>query len=299
MKPPPFDYLAPSSLEEALAFLERWGEEAKPLAGGQSLVPLLNFRLVRPRCLIDLNPLTELAYIREQGGELVIGSMTRHHQVEGDDLVRRCCPLLSEAIALVGHAQVRHRGTLGGSLCHADPAAELLAVVSLLEGKLRLVGPGGERWLGPQEFFAGYLTTALRPTELLVEVRLPRFLPGSGWAFVELSRKRGDFALVAAAALLTLDGDGICRQARLALAGVGPTPVRSQAVEELLSGQRLEGRLLTEAAGLARQGCEPESDLHASASYRRELVQVLAGRALGLAWERAREGGSSWPKGVA
>jgi carbon-monoxide dehydrogenase medium subunit len=287
MKPPPFEYHAPRSLEEALTLLQGYGEEAKLLAGGQSLVPLLNFRLARPAALVDLNRIPSLAGIREEDGRLRIGAMTRQRTLEFAPLVRDRLPLLQEATTLVGHLPIRTRGTIGGSLAHADPAAEYPAVVAVLDGELVVRGPAGERILRPAEFFVSYLTTALRPDEVLVEVRLPMAPAGSGSAFEEFSRRAGDFAIVAIAALVQADGDR-CHLARLAAAGAGPTPIRLRAAEEILERDGLSDRTLQAAAERAAELVEPESDIHASAAYRRQLTRVLTRRALFRARARSQ-----------
>jgi carbon-monoxide dehydrogenase medium subunit len=291
MKPPRFDYEAPSSLAEALALLRQHGDEAKVLAGGQSLVPLLNFRLVRPRVLVDLNELPGLAGIREADGTLVIGAMTRQREAETSALVRERCPLLAEAMPQIGHAQIRNRGTVGGSLAHADPAAELPAVVAALGGELVLRSGSGERTLPASQFFVTYLTTALEPGELLVELRLPLTPPGSGSAFMEISRRHGDFALVGVAATVTLDGAGTCTRAAIALTGVGPTPVVAGDAAKALVGVRPTSEAIADAAMVAAAGLAPDRDLHASREYRTHVAGVLTRRALERAVERARRGG--------
>ncbi len=291
MKPPRFEYLAPASVDEALEMLAAWGERAKPLAGGQSLVPLLNFRLVRPDALVDLNGLGELAGLREEDGWLAIGAMTRQRAVERSPVVRARCPLLADAMPLIGHFQIRNRGTVGGSLAHADPAAELPAVVTALGGELVVRSRRGRRTLPAAQFFQGYLTTALAPDELLVGVRLPAAPPGTGAAFLEVSRRHGDFALVGVAAQVTLDGDGVCTRAAVALTGVGPVPVAAEDAARLLVGQRPGPALFEEAGRAASAGLAPDGDLHASAEYRAHVAGVLTRRALARAAERAREAG--------
>lgn len=288
MKPPIFDYLAPRSLDEALDTLGTLGDRAKVLAGGQSLVPLLNFRLVRPEYLVDINGLRELDYIREENGHVAIGALTRQRAVERSAMIASRCPLLAEALPQIGHFQIRNRGTIGGSLAHADPAAELPAVVAALDGELIVRGPSGTRTLGAREFFQGYLTTSLGADELLIGVRLPTVGPGTGSAFLEVSRRHGDFALVGVAAQVTLDASGVCRAATVALTGVGPTPIKPDAVPRLLVGQRPSEPVL-EAAGQAVSGAvSPDSDIHASADYRRHVAGVLTRRALARAFERAQ-----------
>jgi len=288
MKPPPFDYVAPTSLDEALAALAEHGDEAKVLAGGQSLVPLLNFRLARPRWLVDLNRISSLAYIRERDGGLAIGAMTRQRALERSDLVRERCPLLAEAVPLIGHFQIRNRGTIGGSLVHADPAAELPAVVTALGAELVVRGPAAERVLRPQEFFLDYLTVALAPAEVLVEVRLPAWPPRSGWAFLEVSRRHGDFALVGVGTVLSLDSGGVCTRAAIALTGVGGTPLSADEAARTLVGERPSAAAIEAVARAVSRSLEPDSDLHASADYRKRVGETLTRRALTRALERAR-----------
>jgi CO/xanthine dehydrogenase FAD-binding subunit len=289
MKPPSFEYLAPASVDEALRVLGDLGDRAKVLAGGQSLVPLLNFRLVRPEYLVDLNGIGELAGIRDDDGHLEIGAMTRQRVVERSPVVRARCPLLADAMPLIGHFQIRNRGTIGGSLAHADPAAELPAVVAALGGELLVRGSRGARRLAPEEFFQGYLTTALASDELLVGVRLPAIPPRTGTAFVEVSRRHGDFALVGVAATLTLDGDGAAAAAALAITGVGPAPVVPEVAARRLVGQRPTPELFEEVGRLAAADLAPDSDIHASAEYRTHVAGVMVRRALGRALERAKE----------
>ena len=288
MKPPRFDYLAPTSLEEALTLLAQHGEGAKVLAGGQSLVPLLNFRLVRPACLIDLNEVPGLAGIRGDDGRLVIGAMTRQRAVEQSAVVRERCPLLADAMPQIGHVQIRNRGTIGGSLAHADPAAELPAVVAALGGELVVKARRGERVLTADRFFVSYLTTALEPGELLVEVRLPVTPPRTGTAFVEISRRHGDFALVGVAATLTLDAGGVCTSAALALTGVGPTPVVAADAARALVGVKPTPEAFEAAGRRVSDRLQPDGDLHASSEYRKHVAGVLTRRALARAAQRAR-----------
>jgi aerobic carbon-monoxide dehydrogenase medium subunit len=287
MKPPRFDYLAPSSLDEALGLLRDLGDEAKVLAGGQSLVPLLNFRLARPAHLVDLNDVAGLDGIRVDGGHLVIGAMTRQRAVETSALVHERCPLLAEAMPQIGHVQIRNRGTIGGSLVHADPAAELPAVVAALDGELVVRSARGPRVLKPEQFFTAYLSTAVAPDEILVEARVPVTPPRTGSAFLEVSRRHGDFALVGVAATLTVDGAGLCTAAAIALAGVGPGPVVAREATRALVGQRPTAAVFEEVSRLVSDGVTPDSDLHASSEYRKHLAGVLTRRALGRAVDRA------------
>ncbi len=291
MKPPPVDYVAPDSLEEALALLAEHGADAKPLAGGQSLIPLLNFRLARPAVLVDLNRLDELAYVgRADGGGLSIGAMTRHSRLERDPEVAAAAPLLSEAAGFIAHPQIRNRGTIGGTLAHADPAAELPVVAVALEASLRLASAGGERWVAAADFFVGLLTADLRPGELVVEVTVPALPAGSGWSFHELARRHGDYALAGVAAVLTRDNGG-CPRARLVYLSLGDGPMRARQAEQLLEAEGVSERTIDEAAALASEReIEPTGDIHASVAYKRHLARVLTRRALTEAWRRAGDG---------
>lgn len=291
MKPPVFDYLAPGTIDEALRLLGELGDGAKVLAGGQSLVPLLNFRLVRPQHLVDLNGLTDLAGITRENGYLVIGAMTRQRTVERSALVRETCPLLAEAMPQIGHTQIRNRGTVGGSLAHSDPAAEIPAVVAALGGEVVVRNRRGTRSIASDQFFTGYLATALEPDELLVSVRLPVVPARTGHAFMELSRRHGDFALVGVAAVITLDASGRASHAALALTGVGPTPVVAREAVRVLIGEAPTPAAFEEVGRRVSAVLEPDSDLHASAEYRKHLGGVLTRRALARAAERATSGG--------
>jgi carbon-monoxide dehydrogenase medium subunit len=287
MKPPRFDYHAPHSLDEAVALLARYGGDAKVLAGGQSLMPMLNFRLARPAALVDLNRIPALAFVREDDGTVALGAMTRQRTIEFSADVARRLPLLVEATRWVGHLPIRSRGTIGGSLAHADPSAEYPAVLTALDGEVVAQGPRGRRTLRAAELFEGYLTTRLAADELLVEVRLPAMPAGAGWAFEEFARRHGDFAIVGVAAMVARDGER-CRLARLATAGTGPVPVRLRAAEEILEREGLGPAAIRATAARASELVEPDSDVHASAAYRRHLTGVLVGRALQRALERTR-----------
>jgi CO/xanthine dehydrogenase FAD-binding subunit len=288
VKPAPFQYLAPRTRDEALEALHRFGPDAKVLAGGQSLVPLLAMRLARPAVLIDINRVPDLAFIRAARGALVIGATTRQRAAETHPLVGERLPLLREALRWIGHPQIRTRGTIGGSLAHADPAAELPAVASVLGATFVVASRRRRRTLRCEEFFTGYLTTALEPDELLTEVRFPLPPPGAGWAFQEVARRHGDFALVGVAALVRLDGDRRCTEARLAFTGVGPGPVRVPEAEALLAGRPLTKETAEDAGRAVTAALEPEGDIHASADYRKHVAGVLAVRALLQAAERVQ-----------
>ena len=285
MKPPKFEYHAPSTLDEALALLARYNGDAKLLAGGQSLVPLLNFRLARPAALIDLNRITSLAYIREHDGHVRLGAMTRQRAIEFSPVVARRLPLLREATRWVGHLPIRSRGTIGGSIAHADPSAEYPAVLTALEGEVVARGPKGERTLSSGALFETYLTTTLAPDEILTEVRLPVMGEGAGWAFEELARRHGDFAIVGVAAAVWRSGGRVT--ARLATAGAGGTPQRLRAAEEIVERDGLGAAAIEAAGRRASELVEPDADIHASADYRRHLAGVLTERALKRAAERA------------
>lgn len=284
MKPAPFSYAAPESVDEALDLLAEYGHDGKVLAGGQSLVPLLNMRLARPRVLIDLNRVAGLDYIREDNGTVAIGAMTRQRTVERSPMIRERLPLLSEAIRFVGHPQIRNRGTVGGSLAHADPSAELPAVAVASGATLVARSPRGERTLDAEEFFVSYLATVLEPDELLTEVRFP--VHGHrGTAFLEVSRRHGDYALAGVAAMVAVR-DGRCEDVRLAFTGVGPVPIRIPEAEAALTGRAPTDGVFAEISGIVSTRLDPDSDIHASADYRRRVSGTLAARALAAAVNR-------------
>ncbi len=281
MKPAAFEYEAPRSLDEALALLARHGDEAKVLAGGQSLIATMNFRLAQPAMLVDINGITELSYIREASGGLEIGALTRQATVEKSELVASRCALLAEAMPHVAHSQIRNRGTFGGSLAHADSASELPAVALALEAEMVICSESGERTVPAEEFFVGLFETALEPEELLVEVRLPDLPQHTGTAFLELSRRRGDFALVGVAVVLEATPDGTVARSRIVLHSVGETPVLAQAAMTALRGKVPDETNCRNAAEAAADNdIDPLGDLHASAEYRRHLTSVLTRRAL-------------------
>jgi carbon-monoxide dehydrogenase medium subunit len=288
MKPPPFDYVAPRTLAEATHLLAQHEGEAKVLSGGQSLVPLLNMRLARPAVLIDIARVPDLDYVRDDAGAVAIGAMTRQRTVELAPLVQSRHPLLHAATLLIAHPQNRNQGTVGGSLAHADPAAELPALAVALDATLTAQGPDGTRTIGAADFFVTYLTTALAPAEILVAARFPMLPARTGWSITELARRHGDFALAGAVTTLTRDERGRCAQARIVLFGVGATAVRARAAEQMLAGEMPDAKLFARAAERAGADLEePQSDVHASAAYRRDLARVLTRRALGEAAARA------------
>lgn len=287
MKPATFEYVAATSVGEAVAALAESEGEAKVLAGGQSLVPMLNFRLLGPALLVDINRVPGLDRIEERDGGLALGAMTRHRALETSPLVRERFPVLAAAMTHVAHLAIRNRGTIGGSLAHADPAAELPMMALLLEAGIEVTGPGGARTIAARDFFLGALSTALGPDEIVTSVVLPALLPATGWGFEEVARRSGDFALAAVAATISLSGDEVT-EARVAVTGAGEKPLRIAAAEALLRDRGSGPETIAAAARAAREAVEPHGDLHASADYRRHLVGVLAARALEAAARRAR-----------
>ena len=285
MKPAPFEYDAPTKLEEALALLARHGEDARVLAGGQSLVPLLNFRLARPARLIDVNRVAGLGGLRRRDGVLRIGALTRAAALERSRVVSLHWPLLREAVRLSGHPQIRSRGTVGGSVAHADPASELPAVLTALDARFHLRSARGARTLRAEELFLGFLSTALEPDELLVEIEVPPLPPRTGTAIVEHARTHGDFAVGGAAAVLTIGPPGRCERAAIVLLAAGPAPRRAAAAEASLEGRPANAKNLREAAGLAAAEVEAPFDRE----FRRALACELAERALTKAAARAKE----------
>lgn len=287
MKPAPFEYERAIDLESALSALARFGKRAKVLAGGQSLIPMLNLRLASAERLIDVGRLNELRYIRVAGNELRIGALTTHNAVLGSPEIAEHCPIMVEAYRLVSHHSVRNRGTIGGSLCHNDPASEMSLVVNLLGAILIARSASGERAIAADQFFKGNFETALDASELLAEIRVPIPAKGHGWSFQEVSQRKGDFALVAAGAMLAIDG-GVCRQVRLGFRNVGETTFRMPAIEARIEGQAPSPALFSAAGTAAMNAVDPPSDLHADETYRRDLVKVLTERVLATAVARAR-----------
>ena len=293
MKPAPFEYYAPTTVEEALIRLAERGFDAKVLAGGQSLIPMMNFRLVQPSALVDLNNIPELSFIRaNEDGGVRIGSMARHYQVETDPLIAARAPLVHETMPKIANIQVRSRGTFGGSLSHADPSAELVSVTVALGGRFRLRSQSGERWVSADEFFVGLFTTVLEPAELLVEVALPPMPPRSGWSLMEVARRPHDFALVGVAVAVSLDAKGLCQRARMVFLSVGDNPMVAHKAAESLQGQAPTPEAIRAAAQIAASDdIDPGGDIHATAAFRRHLASVLSRRALEQAFTRAANTG--------
>jgi aerobic carbon-monoxide dehydrogenase medium subunit len=280
LKPAPFEYVAPESVEEALAALQQNNPDGKILAGGQSLLPLLNLRLTKPKLLVDLNGISGLDGIRETPEGLAIGAMTRQSKLEHSLLVRQRCPLLAEAIRYIGHVAIRHRGTIGGSLAHADPAAELPALALALDAKFAIAGRGTDRVISAEEFFLDFLTTALAPDEILRQIVFPIIRPSSGYALEEIARRHGDFAIAGVVVIVDLDDAGKIAEARVALFGLAPTPVRARQAERALVGRELDDRAMLDAAVLLEEVLEPPGDIRASSAYRKHAAAVLLSRAL-------------------
>jgi carbon-monoxide dehydrogenase medium subunit len=288
MKPSAFDYVVADSIDMAVVSLATAGDDAKIIAGGQSLVPMLNFRLLKPSVLIDINRIAGLSFIEDAGRSIRVGALTRHFQLETSSLMARHLPVLAHAMTHVAHLAIRNRGTIGGSLSHADPAAELPMMAVLLDAGLHIASPSGKRKVAARDFFLGALTVDLGSGDIVTEIEFPKLPAKTGWGFEEVARRSGDFALAAVAVTLTIS-EGAVAQARIALTGVGPTPLRAADAEALLVGHALGSDLAGHAIDAVRAAIAPETDLHASADYRRHLAGVLAGRALAAAWRRAKE----------
>jgi len=289
MKPAPFEYERPDTVAEALQALAIHGERAKVLAGGQSLIPMLNLRVLKTGRLIDIGRLEELRYVKRVGDEIRIGALTTHNAVMNAEPVRMACPIIAEAYRQVSHHSVRNRGTIGGSLCHNDPAAEMPLVMTLVGATLVARSAKGERQIAASAFFNGTFSTVLGVDELLVEIRVPEAPARHGWSFQEISQRQGDFALVGAGAMLILDG-GRCQDVRIGYCNVGLDTFRLAPVEALLQGKAVDSALLSQAGELAMRSVAPPADVHADVAYRRDLVRTLTGRVLDQALGRAGRG---------
>src|SRR5262249_51273761 len=286
MKPVAFDYLAAESVDDAVSALARAGGDGKILAGGQSLVPMLNFRLVRPSILIDINRIRDHGYVHANGDVVTIGALKRHHALETSPVIKAHLPIVTAAMQHVAHLAVRNRGTIGGSLSHADPAAELPMMAVLLDAKIGIRSQQGRRVADARRFFTGSLTTELKHDEMVTDVEFPRLLPNTGWAFEEMARRAGDFALAAVGVTMSAR-EGKADRVRIGMMGVGETPLRAFEAEGLLAGKAIDAPALETAASAIEAAVEPNTDLHASADYRRFLVGALARRAISVAWQRA------------
>ncbi|MGB7874985.1 MAG: xanthine dehydrogenase family protein subunit M [Anaerolineales bacterium] len=290
MKPAPFEYFVPDSLEQAVDLLREHGDEAKILAGGQSLVPAMNFRIVQPSVLVDINRVPEISYIHEGDTRLRVGAMTRERQLEFDPLIAKRAPLLAEALPFIAHPQIRNRGTIGGSLVNADPAAELPVLMLALDARLKARGVSGERWVAAQDFFVGMFSTALTPDEILVEIELPFMSPHTGWSFMEVSPRAGDYALMGVATLVTLDENGKCKRAKVVYLNAGDGPVDAKEAATSLEGEKLNENLIESVAAFASENeITPFGNVHASPEFQSHLANVLTKKALKQALERAEE----------
>lgn len=288
MKPAPFKYVAASTLDHALSLKAEYGDEARFLAGGQSLIPAMNFRLARPDVLIDINGLHELSGVaRAASGEIRVGALTRYHSLERDSKFLTDCPLFADALPHIAHPQIRNRGTIGGNLSHADPASELPAIAVAMRARMRIKSVRGEREVAASEFFQGLLTTDIQADEMLVEIAFPAPPARSGACFMEVARRRGDFALAGVAAIVTTDAQARCTQLRLALCGVGETPVDASAAAASLIGQRCTGEAIEAVAAEVQSMIAPSGNVHASPDYQRHIAGVLTQRAIGAAHLRA------------
>ena len=288
MKLPEFEYQVPATVAEAIGLLAQHQDEASLLAGGQSLIPLLAMRLARPAVLIDINGLDDLSGVSVTDGRVTIGALTREYMAEESETVAETVPLLAAALPLIGHEAIRSRGTLGGSLAHADPAAELPAVARALDAEFVVRSESGQRVIPAAEWFEGYLTTSRRPEEILVEVRFPAAAPGTGVSFQEVARRHGDFAMVGLAVSVTV-ADGVVSDTRLAFSGLADVPVRAAEAEDFLVGEQPSAEAFEEAARLATAGLDPPADLHGSSEYRKQVAATLVRRGLRTAADNAQE----------
>jgi aerobic carbon-monoxide dehydrogenase medium subunit len=287
MIPPSFEYLRPKTIPEAIAFLQQYGDDAKILSGGQSLIPMMKLRLARPGYLVDINSIAGLSHIKEEGGFLKIGGLTREAELEASPVVRTKYPIIIDTAHVIADPQVRNLATVGGNLAHGDPANDHPATMLALGAQIVATGPKGERVIPVEDFFLSLFSTALQHDEILTEIRIPIPPPRSGGAYFKLERKVGDFATAAVAAQLTLDGNGACQKVGIGLTNVGPTPIKARKAEDFLSGKKLDGSTIAQAAELAADKSEPSADLRGPVEYKKSLVKELTKRALTRAVERA------------
>ncbi|HXV83036.1 MAG TPA: xanthine dehydrogenase family protein subunit M [Candidatus Binatia bacterium] len=287
MIPASFDYIAPESLDEAVRLLAAHGEEAKLLAGGHSLLPLLKARLVKPKLLVDLGKIPDLGNISQEDDEIVVGALTTHYQIESAALLKTKCSLLPETARTIGDVQVRNRGTIGGSLAHADPSADWPAAILALGGELKLIGPAGERRIVAEEFFLSAMTTVIEPTEILTEIRVPVLLQRSGSAYLNMAQQASGFAIVGVAVWLRVAQNDRCEDIGIGVTGLSEKPFRARPVEEQLRGNKLTARLIEKSAAQVAEGSDPLEDLHASAKFRVNLARVYTSRAIHQAAKKA------------
>jgi len=287
MIPPSFEYLRPGTIKEAVALLQQHGDAAKILSGGQSLIPMMKLRIARPEYVIDINRIPGLEYIKEDGGYLAIGGLTREADLESSDLIRTKFPIIHDTAGFIADPQVRNMATVGGNLAHGDPANDHPATMLALGAQIVATGPAGTRTIGIDDFFVSLFTTALKGDEILTEIRIPMPGPHSGGAYFKLERKVGDFATVGVAAQVTLDSGGLCQKAGVGLTNVGGTPIRARKAEDYLKGKKLDDSTIKQAGQLAADESEPSSDLRGPSDYKKAMVMELTRRALGRAGERA------------
>jgi carbon-monoxide dehydrogenase medium subunit len=288
MIPSSFEYFAPTTVQEALGLLSKFPDDTKVLAGGHSLLPQMKLRLATPKYIVDIGRISGLSSIKEEGGKLLIGALATHYSLESSALLKAKCPLLSETAAAIGDVQVRNRGTIGGSLVHADPAADWPAAILALDAELKLVGPAGERVLKAEDFFIDMLTTALKPNELLTEIRVPQLPPRTGGTYLKVHQRASGFAIVGVAVRLTVDSSLVCQEAGIGITGVASKPYRARMVENALKGQKLGSALIATAARRVPEGIEALADLHASSEYRSHLAGVYTKRAIEAALAKVK-----------
>lgn len=286
MIPAPFEYDAPATLDEAIALLEKHGDEAKILAGGHSLIPMMKLRFASPEHLIDINNIPGLSYIKEEDGYLKIGAMTRESELEESELIRSTYPIFTDASKLIADPQVRNMGTIGGNIAHGDAANDHPAVMLALRAEVIATGPGGKRAIPIDEFFFGFYMTALQPNEILTEIRIPSLSAGSGTAYHKLERKVGDYATAGVAVNISVDADGVCQSAGIGLTNVNATPLRAARSEEALIGKKLTEETIAAAAQAASEDCNPSADLRGDVEYKRSMVRVLVKRMINKAMDR-------------
>lgn len=286
MIPAPFEYDAPATLDEAIALLEKHGDEAKILAGGHSLIPMMKLRFASPEHLIDINNIPGLSYIKEEDGYLKIGAMTRESELEESELIRSTYPIFTDASKLIADPQVRNMGTIGGNIAHGDAANDHPAVMLALRAEVIATGPGGQRAIPIDEFFFGFYMTALQPNEILTEIRIPSLSAGSGTAYHKLERKVGDYATAGVAVSISVDADGVCQSAGIGLTNVNATPLRAARSEEALIGKKLTEETIAAAAQAASEDCNPSADLRGDVEYKRSMVRVLVKRMINKAMDR-------------
>ncbi len=280
MKPAPFEYFDPMKKEEVFKLLDKLGDDAKLLAGGQSLLPMINFRLARPEFLIDINKLDELDFITEESGYISLGALTRESAIEDSELIKSKIPILSEAVKYIAFLPIRNKGTLGGSIAHADPSAELCLIMIALQAQIKIESSKDTRWVDAEDFFLTYLTTVLEPHELITEIRIPIPPAGTIHSFQSFSRRHGDFAIVSVAVMLEINDGGICESAKIALGSVNPTPFRATQAEDMLIGKKVDKKLIEAVANEAAEASDPDPDLHSSADYKREMTRNFTKKGL-------------------